>query len=427
MKRDDNLTLGEKIRMMREAKGVSQVRLAESISYSAPRLSQIENGESPCQPDVLIAIKKALNLEGVPLYDLERQGFKDKLYRWYDLINDSDLGKAKTMQGKLSDITYLPFDTELNLLYNLFRCKLLLVENNIEAAKAILENFSSALDELSNEISYHYYYNMGTLNYKDAQRKEALEFYLKAKEFMIYGFEGNASLHLNIATCLSVLGFVVSSILFLEEDVRELYSSGRTTIPVGHIDSLIALGFIELGQLPKAKKLLEKCHKRAINTDDEALLGVVLHNFGYLYRRAGDWNMSMEYLKQALAHFREGSLEYLDSLYQKALCFIEMKGFSSCAELLEEGKRISIGNKSYQVLFKSVECLLSPNDNKSIEYLDTVTIPYFLEIGENLKVLYYCEFLREHYEKKGIVKKAGQMSEIARKIYQDMHHGGVIK
>ncbi|MCL2285903.1 MAG: helix-turn-helix transcriptional regulator [Firmicutes bacterium] len=410
---------------MRETKGVSQAKLAEAVSYSAPRLSQIENDESPCPPDVLISIKKALKLEGVPFYDLERQGFKDKLYRWHDTINDTDFDKAKKMQEELSPITYLPFDKELNAFYSMFKCKLLLAVNDMPAAKEILQSFDIVSEEPDYEILYHYYYNMGSLSYKTTQRKDALNYYLKAKEVMAYGFEGSARLHFNIATCLISLGFVVSSILFLE-NVRELYSGGQAAVPSLRIDSMIAIGFIGLGQLPKAKKLLEKCLRTVESTKDEALFGIILHNLGYLYRKAGDWNMSMEYLNQATGHFTKGSSNYLENLYQKVRCLADMKAFSTCTELLDEGKKLSADNKPYAILFESVRCLIFPNDSKSVEYLETVTIPYFLDIGENLTVLDYCEFLREHYERKGIVKKSGQMSEIARKIYKEMHSGGVI-
>ena len=419
-----NMSLGEKIKMMREAKGVSQARLAEAISYSASRLSQIENGECQCQPDVLMSIKKALNLEGMPLYDLERQGFKDKLYRWLGVIVDGNFETAILMREKLSDIAYLPFDGELNALYNLFRCKLMLATNDIKAAKGILQTFNHGPEKLSDEILYHYYYNMGTLKYNTKQRKAALDFYLKARSIMAYDFEGNARLHFNIATCLASLGFIVGSILFLE-DVREIYSKGRGSITDLDIDSMIALGFIELGQLPKAKKTLEKCYKEAMNADDGLAIGTILHNFGCLYRKAGDWNMSIEYLDQAFAYFPKGSLNYLENLYQKARCLVDMKGYSACAELLDEGRVLSAGDKSYSILFESVRRLMSPNDSKSVEYLETTTIPYFLEIGENITAVDYCEFLREHYERKGIIKKAGQMSEIARRIYRDMHEGGV--
>jgi len=237
--------------------------------------------------------------------------------------------------------------------------------------------------------------------------------------------EGNAQLHFNIASCLAKLGFITSSILFLE-DIRKLHSNVHATIPELSIDSMIALGFIQLGQLPKAKKLLEKCYKEVVNTNNEALLGIISHNFGCLYRKASDWNMSLEYLTKASAYFSKGSSHYLENLYQRARCLVDMKCSSACTELLEEGTQLSKGNKSYSILFESVRCLISHNDNKSIEYLETVTMPYFLEIGENMTALDYCEFLREHYEKKCVVKKSGQMSEIARKIYKDMHDGGVM-
>ena len=420
-----NLKLGEKIRIVREVKSISQAKLAEAISYSAPRLSQIETGEAVCQPDILLSIKKALNLEEIPLYESERQGFKDKLYRWYGVINDGDYEKARKLQERLSDITYLPFDTELNHLYGLFRCRLLIATNDIEEAKEIMEAFDPVPDGLGDEILYHYYYNMGLLNYYFAQFKHALGFFLKAKKYIIADLSGNEKLYYNIAMCLLHVGHVVSAILFLK-DIRELHFGGQSTAQLLRIDVMIAIGHIHLGQLPKAKKMLEKCYQEALNAADKEMVGRILHSFGILYQKAGDWNASLEHLNQASGYYPIGSQNHLLIIYSKIRCYADMRAYSACAELLKEGKKIYEDNKTCMMLLESAKCLIPPADNESIEYLDTVAIPHFLGLGETLVALDFCEFLREHYEKKGIIKKAGQMSEIARRIYKDMHSGGII-
>jgi len=103
-----------------------------------------------------------------------------------------------------------------------------------------------------------------------------------------------------------------------------------------------------------------------------------------------------------------------------------MKSSSACVELLVEGKKLSQESKKYTILFESLEHQMTPNDEKSINYLETIALPYFLEMSANHTALYYCEFLREHYEKKGLQKKTLQMTEIARTIYIKMLKGGML-
>ena len=423
MKTGVELSIGEKLKQIREAKDVKQEAVAKAVKYSAGNLSYLENGRHDCSSEVAREALKYLGVKGVPLYETERPGFRHELSKWYDLASSHKFDEANEMQKALSDIKYLPFDEEFNAFFDMFSCRLSLAQNKFDEGKAILDKYETILDKLNDEVKYHYFYNQGTFEIRNSRYKEALEFYKKAHELSKDDFDGFARLYLNISTCLTNLGYVVSSIMFLEE-IHEI-SKGQIALTTLHMNHKLAIEYIKLGHLPKAKRLLDKCYKEAKDVNNEILLGSILNNYGLMYRMASDWNMSLKYLDQASDYFDKGSTFYLDNLYQKIQCFIEMGCFSECTELLAEGRELSKEDECYTILFESLGHLMTPNDSKSINYLETVTLPYLLKKSYVITALYYCEFLREYYEKKGIQKKTLQMTEIARTIYKEKLEGGV--
>jgi len=419
------LSLAEKLKQIRIARGVTQEKLAEDIGYSAPMINHFENGRSECKPNILMMIKKYLGLEGMPLLEPEREGFRDRLYIWLELINNQQMDKAKEMQKKLHSITYLSFDEESNALYNLVRCRLLLAEGNIKEAKIILEDLETCLNEADIEILYHYYYNRGTICYENVQYREALDFYTKAFDYGRVEFREDSNIHFNIACCYLDLSLPYNSIESLEI-ARSLNHGDGTNIIGLSIDIALAVNYIRIGQLKKAKNVVAKCYAKALSVGNKVFIGKALVSYGYLYRKAEDWDLSIDYLNQALVYIPKDTIEYLDILYSKIRCYVRVKSFSQCTSLLAEGKKLAAANEYYTVLFKSLENLMTLNDNDSTEYLENVAIPFLLARHQNFRVIDFCDVLREHYKKreKGYLKKSLQLAAITNDVYKEMFEGG---
>jgi len=300
-------------------------------------------------------------------------------------------------------------------------------ENDLEPAKEILDAFEINLNELSDIQLYHYYCNQGTLNVKNARNSEALGFYLQAYELMKCGLEKSVTLYYNIAICYSRLGRVAKSTVYLEK-AHELFSGEQKNFPEFTIDNLLAKNYIKTGNLQVAKMLLNKCYVKALHDNDKFYIGMILCNYGYLYRIAKKWNTAIEYLDEAFGYFEKGSLNYLETLYQKIRCLIEMECYSLCTNLLAERKKLSKESELYSILFESLAHLATPNNNKSIKYLESVAIPYLLENKLNWVALDYCEVLRKYYKKKGtgFQTKSYKMAETICNINKEMLDGGVI-
>ena len=429
----DKPHIGKTIRYLRECKGVSQEELARTAFFNRTTLSFIESGIQDCPDDILTSIKSALDLDGLPLYEHERPAFREMLHGWYNIISERNFDEAKKLRAKLSIIQLLPQDTELNDSFSLFDCRLCLGLNELDAAKEILDAFEVKLDELSDIQRYHYLYNQGTYNIKKHQYEIALEYYLKTHELIKRGLEKNISLYYNIALCYGRLGYVARAIMFLEE-ACVLPTFGCNNVPEFNIYNSLGLNYARTGHHQRAKAILGKAHAIALNDynasrseTNKRNLCLVLINLGYMYRLAGKWNRAIEYLDNAAKYTAKENANYLEILYQKTRCLIEMGNPLSCSSLLSEGLSLSKGDKAYFAAFEALKILISLNE-ESAKQLETKILSYLVENNFYLPALDFASVLRDFYKtRRGFKTRALEMADIICTIQIKMRKGGVIE
>ncbi|MCL2378428.1 MAG: hypothetical protein FWC77_04795 [Defluviitaleaceae bacterium] len=74
----------------------------------------------------------------------------------------------------------------------------------------------------------------------------------------------------------------------------------------------------------------------------------------------------------------------------------------------------------FAVVFESLGHLMSLNDNKSTEYLETVAIPFLQGTLQNFIALEICDALEGHYKKKNTKIKMLAIAAVSRDIYRGM-------
>jgi len=429
MKKHDALLLGEKIKLIRKAKNISQEALGLEIQYARSAISEIETGKLECDIHMLRKIKKTLGIEGMPLLEPERHAFKDRLYIWYDIISKRDFDGAAQIQEELSAITFLTFDHEFNAYYHLFRCRLLIGYFKIEEAKEALITAETFCGEADNELMYHHYYIKATVEYYSGDCQKSLNFYHKAYKLMRGGYEENKWLYYNICHCSFRLGYYYNIVVFIENARNKVNTDAQKDYMDYIIDSQLAASYIHLGYVEKAKKLLIKCLEKAKNDDDMYFTDSIFYNLGILYTEVNDWDTALTYFDKSLDCVPNGSRPYLGTLYRKLWCYIKLKCFTPCTALLAEGKAMARKNEYFTMLFEALEHLLTLNSYESTKYIEDVTIPYVLEKYDRYIALEYCDLLMAHYKRKGTkcTKKYLQIADIAYGIYKEMRTGGVIE
>jgi len=423
--RDNVLSVGQKIYAIRKAKDMSQEVVADKMGYSRTIISNIERDINYDQ-SMIIAVKAALGVQGMPLFEEERKAFLDRLFIWNNTISERNLDEAKQIKKELSQIKYLPFEREFNDLYRLFDCRLMLGEQKFKSAAKILAELETTIDKTNDTLMYWFYNNNGTLVFYNQQYQEALEYYKKAFGLMKGGFEENISLHYNIALCLSNLGYYTNAVMFIDNTCDINTGEQKTTLDFAFAN-LLAINLIRWGYVKKANKLLAKCLIKAQKDKNDYYIGSTYHNLGFLYRKDKNWETALHYFDKAFGYLEKGNFIYLQNLYQKARCLIEINDYAQGSSLIAEGKELSKDSKILSVFFESLKHLITPDQDSSLKYLETEAIPYLLNESQNVAALDYCEFLYEYYKKNKKQIKALKMAEICATIYKNVNQMGVVE
>ena len=180
--------------------------------------------------------------------------------------------------------------------------------------------------------------------------------------------------------------------------------------------------------------MLDKAHAIAINEYSSNItastkfnLGLVHLNYGFLFRMARKWSISVEHLDKALTHFDMENINYLEALYQKTRCFIEMGNTLTCTDLLAVGTKLSANNEVYLLMFEALAILINPND-ESVKNMEANILPYLLKNKLVYPALDYATFLRDYFRTRGrgFKTRSYVMADMVCTIRNLMHEGGVI-
>ena len=402
------LPIGEKIKLLRKAKGITQAELAEIILSNSAKISRVENGDEEYSQEELKAIKEHFEITEMPLTELECAAFKERLYIWRSLIRDYRISEAKELHKKMSPIINLePCDPDLSMLYRLFEALLLLAENKLDAAEEKLNYFQSVLDKLNSELAYHFYHRMGSLHLFRKDYEGALKFYKLAYEIdslKDISPEDNERLCCNIAICYTNLELPNRSIMFLSK-INRVNIEKRATIANINLDIALARSYTAIGEFEEAENILNKCLVQAKGIDDNFCIVVTLFYLGLLYRRSESWEKSIEYFDQTLNIIETSSAYYPWSFYYKIRCLIGAREFSEAEKELGQAKDLYSTDDVHLILFNSLDHFLTISkrmtiyNEESVKYIETVTIPHLIKIRVSLEAINYYELLEQHYIK----------------------------
>ena len=420
------LSVAEKIKALRKAKGINQHKLAEIIYSDVSKVIRVENGEEDYTEIQLQSIVKHFKIEGLPLTKDDCIAFKQRLYLFMDYLKDRNMIEASSIHAEIAGIVkFEPCDPDLPMLFRLFEIVFFLVKNEIATAEKKLLALDDCTDDMTEEQLYHYYSNMGTLKSMQNKYEEGLGYYQKARvlneqnnEFMA---EDGERLYFNIGSCYTFLELPFRAILFLLK-ARSIYTEDRAKKFGLHLDSMLALNYIKANELDEAGKLLEKCRTQAKCLNNDLFIGYTLRSYGLLCKKLDAWPAAMDYFNQSLKHCEKGSDYYLGALYQLVRCMIGNKEHRKAKSKLAEIKAAFKDNEAYTISFESlyhfsiISNRITQNNAESVEYIETVTIPYLMKTHDYLEAVDYLQLLELHFMKTKKTKKSHQMTKAIRDI-----------
>jgi len=433
IEKGNELSITEKIKILRNHKGVSQQAISDYVLMDQKKISRIENGKDEYDDIELKAVKEYFDIVGMPLTEDECSEFRSRLYYWRDLIRDRRIDEAVALQDELKNIVNLDvlyFD--LPVLYRFFEILLLIAKNgddDLDVAKEKLLSLENRFDNMTEEHRYYYDFYMGLLHTAQNDFEIALQFYKKALERK-KSYNGNLldteeKIHYNMALCYTDLEFPSRALMFLNKIPKRNPSEAPTKRSLG-IDIMFAINHYKIGLYDEAENILTVCLRQAKDMNDKLYIGLTLHHLGIAHRYSKNWGMAIEYFDQALNFFDEDTRYHAWALYYKIRCMVGLRDFNGAERALKQMPSLLKKNDKYIILFETLKHIayLSRNvsryDKTSVEYLEKVSIPLFIKRNSMLEALDCYKILERHFIGTSKQKKSLETNRAMLEIYERM-------
>lgn len=419
------LPIAQIIKEAYERKGLTQKDIAAHLKCTAKKIKLIEieeNAGDLYSKEQAENLAELLDINEVVLDKIEAKLYKVRLSHWREKINQGKLGSAAKLleDYSLDEITYLPFDINLVILYKMFYVKFLMAQRKYDLADELLSQ--ADISKMSTENKYHYFYNKGSLNIYHKRYDAALKYYTNAYETSFNDERDyRHMLHFNLGLCYSRMGMCFRAINSLEKADNLVKREAGSPFPM-FLDNSLAMNYMRIGELHLAKKRLVDCLRHAEDLRNEKYIGRAMHNLGCLCIKEKEYNRALDYFDKANMFMEQGDDEYLENLYYRILCLIMMKSPLPGAELTR-AKSISEESDNYQFLFNSLSHLLALEQVFSSKYIESETIPYLIERHEYYRIMEYYEVMESFFTENDNKAKASEIKLASYDIYKKITQG----
>jgi len=369
---------------------------------------------------MLAAIKAALSIQGAPLYNDEIATFHERIYIWGQLMTERRMVDAEELAQELSVILKLPYEQDLIMLYKLYETALSLTHGHYDVVEEKICLLEKDVNKMNKEHLYQLYRLKATLCFRRENHEEALRLNLAALELKEH-FRGNlAGLYYNIGAAYSSLNHPFRAIMYLEE-VRKHHIDDKLSVLGVFIDHVFSDSYLKIGELDRAKALLDKALLRAEaighKLGRKKYIGMILHQLGRYYQIKGEAKQALQYYERAFKFFDMSFLDYHENAYRKIECLIAMKRQAEAEELIIHGLEVAKNNERFTMLYTSLRYLLVLREKEAQHYLENHAVPYLISKSEYFYALDFCRHLEEQYKKTGNTKKTLEVACISRDIY----------
>ena len=425
------LPIGEKLRQIRTAKGLSQENIADATGSTAATISRIESGKSECTDKMLADIKKAMDVEKAPLHEHELKIYESQLWTINELAEVQRTAEARALQENLFPLINLPYELDLSLLYSMIDVRLLFQESNIAAGEEQLDKADAFLENASTEVNHLYHRNRGSTAAVRGDLKTALKHFLQVLDLQSDMLKPGIGIIYNIASMYARLGKPLHAIRYYDRIMAS--SSDRTFAFGADISFGLAQCNFEIRDFKTAIKVLHQnlAHARSVN--DKKSIAAALAELGNISTKQGNAEKSLEFFEESLTFLQdmphddifdiEGNRHnYISALIGKAQALSMLKKRTQCQEVLERVRTLVEGDELYTICVNAIGHLVTIKESKSCDYLENVAIPYLrVQEGQFISfALEICDHLEEHYKKNKALKKAMAVAVMSRDILMEM-------
>jgi len=406
--------------------------MAIAISSSIPSISRFERNELEFGADMIIAIKKFLDIEKAPLFAHELTLYRDRIWVWNELLDTGRMDEARAMQEEMAIILNLPFEHDLYLLYLVTEAMLLSKEYNIPATEEKLKIVEGLLDNASDGALNLYHRNKGFICLVAGDMKSGIKHSIKAVEHAEADKKTDTSALNNIGQAYIVLGKPYHAIIYIER-ARAQFTGDLTHKRPGHMTQALAMCYTLVGEYRKAEKLVELSLMQAKSTNASSQIAQALTIMASLKLKSKKYDECLVLCDEGLPYYNGDKEMYVSLLTTKAECLLRMKKYKECQEILNHGRAVlqegekkmgktTTNSDILEIAFSTFEHQMTLDNDESVNYIQNVAIPHFIKAGGKTKLtaIGLCHILESHFIKKRAKTKANAIAVISRDIYKEM-------
>jgi len=431
------LTLGEKIKQIRTAKGLTQLSMAHAIKSSEAVISRIERGQAECSSEMLVSIKKFLGIENAPLSEDELEEYKNQIWVVDSLVKDFRVSDSKAMLENMYPIHKLPFESNLNMLCVMLEIKILIWEANVKSAAEKINAVDAKVESACIEVQNLYHRNKAAICMMMSDYKNGLKHGLKILALECDDVKTDASVYNAIGSAYFLLGQPHLAIIYLERAMM-LYQGSPTNIKGIAIAYTIGRCYSLMRRENEAETIYMTTLVQAKSIKNRQYIVMLTNSLAITYINTNRAGEAMYLINEIIVH--EESDEYKNWLHveggvsnsngclvTKASCLLHLKKYAECEKWMKQiSDKIESDNTAIMMLEAIAHRvkLATQKSSESADYIEKTLIPHYRNQGF-LKVyaLELCEELEAHYTKARKTKKAIDIALVTRDIYKEILFG----
>ncbi|MEC0768499.1 Rap family tetratricopeptide repeat protein [Bacillus atrophaeus] len=344
-----------------------------------------------------------------------------KLNSWYTTIKKNMIDDAEKMK---SEIEFLLQDIQENqdvlLYYQLleFRHELMLIylkSKDVEDVQATYEILKEKEGSLTNMLEYYYFFFVGMYEFRRKELESAISAYNMAETKLseVEDELERAEFYFKVSEVYYYMKQTYFSLNYAKRAIKIYRKYNIDDERILHCRFIVAGNLIDTLNYESAIHELVRGLRDAKRIGKKYLIATFHMNLGIVYRGVNKYNLSVLFLRNALAVFQEENHIFMCKTLFNLSHVLAQKGEADKALLyFEKGNMIALWNKDYeyQAKFKLLKGLYFSNEdvsliNKALDYFESKKL--FADIEE------YAKEVADFFYRKG---KSSLANEYYRKI-----------
>jgi len=405
---------------------LTQEAFAKDLGYPTDYIIDLESNRQQASFEFVAALKDKYNLHNTPITESERAALMESLYNWKIIMDYGDMAKAAQLKPILEKSARASYSPSTINLYDLYAAGYYWVTSDMESYNKTME----ALEQRSNEFSarhlYHYNRLMAARKYVENNYHEALQAFKTAEKLDKKSEWGGVGFYYGYGKCLSDMGYAARAIDYLRKAQHlgtwsKIYDGKPNRRFDIDIDCSLAGNLSKISRVDEALKILDRRVSIEMKRNNKKGIGLTYLGFGSVYLRAKDYDKAVDNFDMSFRYLDEYDEAFKTSLYRKALALIESDNIQDGLLYISRGLNMQTMGDIRRVLLEALNCSVSMDEPKSLEYLETVIMPKLLKYGQYMEVVKYFKLLSEFYSEKSNYVKALEYSNSALKIHEMLY------